>query len=276
MARCLLRRQVDLHVHSRRDESAAPIVAAGAKRADTLAALGRACEVVFLSLSDDAAIKAVLCGADGLLSGLAAGSLVVDTSTISPASTRRFAQQSAVHGVSFLDAPVSGAQQGAEAGALACMIGGPTAMVEALRDLLGAFCRIVTHVGEVGAGQTVKACNQVAAADALLGVANAVSLARPQGVHPDVMREILLGGTARSLVLDKDGRRIIDSEFTPGFRARLLRKDLRIALGTAADGGAWLHSSRLAERLLDGFCEGGGAELDWAGMARHMQQQRPV
>ena len=76
-------------------------------------------------------------------------------------------------------------------------------------------------------------------------------------------------------MLDKDGRRIIDNEFTPGFRAHLMRKDLRIALKTAAEGGAWLHSSQLAERLLDGFCEGGGAELDWAGMARHMQHQRP-
>jgi 2-hydroxy-3-oxopropionate reductase len=262
-------------VHSRREESAAPIVAAGAKRADSLGDLGRACDVVFLCLSDDAAVESVLFAPEGLLSGLEAGSVVVDTSTISPGSARRFAQQSAAHGVSYLDAPVSGGQQGAASGTLACMIGGSTAVVDALRELLGAFCRTVTHVGEVGAGQTVKACNQVAAAGALLGVADAISLARSQGVDPDVMRQVLLGGTARSFVLEKDGRRIIDNEFTPGFRARLMRKDLRIALQTAADGGAWLHSSQLAEHLLDGFCETGGAELDWAGVARHMQQQRP-
>jgi 2-hydroxy-3-oxopropionate reductase len=201
--------------------------------------------------------------------------VVIDTSTISPSSARRFAQQSEAHGVSYLDAPVSGGQQGAESGTLSCMIGGPAAIVDALRDLLAAFCRTVTHVGEVGAGQTVKACNQVAAAGALLGVADAISLARSQGVDPDVMREVLLGGTGRSFVLDKDGRRIIDNEFTPGFRAHLMRKDLRIALKTAADGGAWLHSTQIAERLLDGFCEGGGAQLDWAGMARHMHHQRP-
>src|SRR5205085_9127287 len=131
-----------------------------------------------------------------------------------------FAQRLASQGVDYLDAPVSGGQQGAEAGTLACMIGGPAEVVDACRAVMASFCKAVTRVGDVGAGQTVKACNQVAVAGAMLGVADAVALARAQGVDPDVMREVLLGGTARSFALEKHGPRMAAGEFKPGFRAR--------------------------------------------------------
>jgi len=270
MAGWLLRKQWDLHVHSRRDEPARPLVQAGAHRAATPAALGRACKLVLLCVSDDAAVEQVLFGAHGLAQGLPRGSVVVDMSTIAATSARRFAGELRARGLTFLDAPVSGGQLGAEAGTLACMVGGPEAAVEAVRGVLGAFCRSVTRVGDVGAGQTVKACNQVAAAGALLGVADAVALARSQGVDPQVMRQILLDGTARSFVLEKDGPRIIEGRFDPGFRARLMRKDLRIALETARDG-AQLRATPVAERLLDELCGMGGAELDWSAIGRFAQ-----
>ncbi len=263
MARWLLTRHWKLAVYARRDEAAAPLVEAGAQRADTPAALGHTCRLVILCLTDAAAVDAVLFGPDGLAGSLRSGSVVVDTSTIAATSARAFARHLAERGITYLDGPISGGQIGAEAGTLACMAGGPAPAVDAVRDVLGAFCRSVTHVGDSGAGQTVKACNQVAAAGALLGVSDAIALARSQGVDPEVMRQVLLNGTARSFVLEKDGARIIRSEFTPGFRARLMRKDLRIAIETVA-GHAPLRGAPVVERLLDALCESGSAEIDWS------------
>lgn len=273
MAHCLLRAGYALHVFARRDDAARPLVAAGATRAASLTDLARACPLVFLCLSDDAAVEEVLFGDGGLAPGLASGSCVVDTSTISATSARRFAERLAQRGVAFLDAPISGGQQGAESGTLACMVGGPAAAVAACRDVMSAFCKTITHVGASGAGQTVKSCNQVAVAGALLGVADAIALAKSQGVDPKVMRDVLLGGTARSFVLEKHGQRVIDGDFQPGFRARLMRKDLRIALATARSAGAQLQGAVLAEQLVGELCDGGRGELDWAALGALVQEK---
>jgi 2-hydroxy-3-oxopropionate reductase len=273
MAHCLLRQGWKLQVFARRDDAARALVQAGAQRADSPAALAKACRLVFLCLSDDAAVEQVLFGAAGLAPALARGSIVVDTSTIAATSARACAQRLAAQGVTFLDAPISGGHQGAESGTLACMIGGPAETVAALREVMGAFCKAITHVGDVGAGQTVKACNQVAVAGALLGVADAIALARSQGVDPKVMREVLLGGTARSFVLEKHGQRVIGGDYQPGFRARLMRKDLRIALETARSGGVRLQGAVLAEQLVSELCESGRGELDWAALGLLVQEK---
>ncbi len=274
MALNLLRKGYPLHVAARRDEAAQPLVQAGAQRAASPEALGRACRLVFLCLSDDAAVEQVLFGAQGLASGLARGSVVVDTSTISAASARSFAQRLAERGVTLLDAPISGGQKGAEDGTLAVMVGGPTEVVEACREVMQAFGKTITHVGDVGAGQTVKACNQVAVAGAMLGVADAIALARSQGVDPRVMREVLLGGSGRSFALERHGLRILDGDFQPGFRARLMRKDLNIALATAHSAGAELQGAQLVERLVGELCDSGRGEMDWNMLAQLVQEKR--
>lgn len=273
MALCLRRAGYALHVFARRDDAAAPLVSAGATREASPASVGRACALVFLCVSDDAAAEQVLFGADGLASGLARGSIVVDTSTIAATSARAFGERLAGQGITFLDAPVSGGQQGAEAGTLACMIGGPQEAVAACREVMGAFCKSVTHVGALGAGQTVKACNQVAVAGALMGVADAVALARSQGVDPSVMREVLLASTGRSFALEKHGQRIIEGEFKPGFRARLMRKDLGIALATARAGGATLSGATAAEALVGELCDSGRADWDWCAIGALVQEK---
>lgn len=272
MAHCLLRAGQPLHVYARRDEVAQPFVAGGAKRAGTLAELGRACTLVFTCVSDDAAVDEVLLGPDGLASGLARGSVVVDTSTISATTARRLGEQLAAQGITLLDAPISGGQQGAEAGTLACMIGGPADAVEASRPVMRHFCKTITHVGPLGAGQTVKACNQVAVAGAMMGVADAIALARSQGVDPAVMREVILASTGRSFAMEKHGQRVIQGDVQPGFRARLMRKDLRIALATAQSAGQPLPGATAAEALVDALCESGRADLDWNAIALLVQE----
>jgi 2-hydroxy-3-oxopropionate reductase len=267
MARWLHSRSWALHVYARRKEAAQPFVDAGAVLADTPAALGRMCRLVLLCLSDDDAVAQVLFGPDGLHEGLAPGSVVVDMSTIAASSARSLAERLSQGGVTYLDAPISGGQQGAEAATLTCMIGGPVPAVAAVSDVLRVFSRKICHVGDVGAGQTVKACNQIAAACALLGVGDAIALASSQGVSPEVMCDVLLSGTARSFVLERDAPRIIKGDYKPGFRARLMHKDLRVALKTA-QGKVRLQAAPLAERLLDELCRTGGAELDWSAVGR--------
>ena len=272
MARCLLRGGWGVRLFARRPEAAAPLVQAGAVAASTLAELGRSTRLVILSLPDAAAVEDVLFGADPLADALAAGSTVVDTSTIAAGSARDIGARLAERGLSFVDAPVSGGQQGAEAGTLGCMAGGEREAVDACRPALAAFCKTVTHVGALGAGQTVKACNQVAVAGALLGVADALALARLQGVDPTVMRDVLLGGSARSFSLEKHAPRIVAGDLAPGFRARLMRKDLRLALDTARAEGAVLPATALAERLLDELTESGRGDWDWCALALRVQE----
>jgi 2-hydroxy-3-oxopropionate reductase len=273
MAHCLLRAGHALHVYARNAQVAQPFAAAGAKVEDSAAAIGRECELVFLCLSDDAAVEQVLFGSGGLAEGLAPGSCVVDTSTIAAASARAFGERLRQKGVHMLDAPISGGQQGAETGTLNTMVGGLAEVLEACRPVMTTFCKTITYVGSLGAGQTVKSCNQVAVAGALLGVSDAIALAMSQGVDPAVMRDVLLNGTARSFVLEKHGQRVIASDFKPGFRANLMRKDLRIALKTAKDAGAYLAGAPVAEKLLDELVEGGRGELDWAALGMLVQEK---
>lgn len=267
MAHCLLRKGFLVHVYARRPEVLSPFIEADATAHDTLAALGRSCDIVVLSLPDAPAVEGILFGDSGLAQGLRPGALVIDTSTVAATSARAIGGRLEGQGVGFLDAPVSGGQAGAQAGTLACMVGGETDQVEACRGVLSAFCQTITHVGALGAGQTVKACNQVAVAAAMLGVADALALARAQGVDPNIMRDVLLQGSARSFPMEKHAPRIIQESFEPGFRAQLMRKDLRLALDTAHASGMELAAAPVAERLLDAMCNDERGDWDWCGVA---------
>lgn len=271
MARSLLRQGYRLSVFARHTQAIQELVDAGAEAADCAASVGRNASLVFLSLPDAAAVEDALFGPDGLTSTLKSGSCVVDTSTIAATSARAFGERLNAQHIHLLDAPVSGGQAGAEAGTLGCMVGGDNDVLASCHAALSAFCKTITHVGPLGAGQTVKACNQVAVAGALLGVADALALARLQGVDPVLMREVLMGGAARSFSLEKHAPRIIEGQFTPGFRAQLMRKDLRLALETVHSSGAELPTAALAEQMLDALCEGGRGDWDWCALALQVQ-----
>jgi 2-hydroxy-3-oxopropionate reductase len=274
MAHCLLRAGYALQVYARNADITKAFVAAGAQAAGSPGELGIRCELVFLCLSDDAAVEQVLFGPGGLAAGLEAGSVVVDTSTIAASSARAFGEKLKAQGIHLLDAPISGGQQGAETGTLAAMIGGQTDVVAACKDVMAAFCKTMTHVGALGAGQTVKSCNQVAVAAALAGVADAIALAIAQGVDPKVMREVVMGGTGRSFAMEKHGLRIVEGDTQPGFRARLMRKDLRIALESARAAGATLPTATVVEQLVNELCESGRGEADWCAIGQLVQEKR--
>jgi 3-hydroxyisobutyrate dehydrogenase len=271
MAAHLARAGHPLTVWNRSSGRAGELVALGASEAATPSELAARSDVVVVCVSDTPDVEAVLFGADGVSQGAAPGSLVIDCSTIAPSGSRSFAARLAERGVSFVDAPVSGGSEGARNATLTIFVGGDEADVERARPILAALGRTITHVGPVGAGQAVKAVNQVILAGAYLGVAEGIVLAMKAGLDVDQVVEALGGGAAQSWVLANRSGRMIANDYPLGFRVALHRKDLDIALAMARELGAVLPVSALAAQLEAGLMAGGHADEDMSALARSIR-----
>lgn len=261
-----------LSVYARNPAQSAPLKAAGAVVLDTAAAVAEAVEVLFINVSDDTALEAVLFGAQGAADGLAANSIVVDMGTTSPACTRRLAARLAQSKVELIDAPVSGGEAGAIAGTLSIMAGGTPeafARVLPLFEVIGGSC---VHVGASGAGQVAKACNQIVVSAALLGVAEALTFAARLGVDGARVRQALLGGSAYSKILEIHGQRMLTKQFRPGFKAKLHQKDLGIVQAEAQAAGLALPSAALAAQMMNALVGSGGGELDSSALVDIVHQ----
>jgi 2-hydroxy-3-oxopropionate reductase len=233
MALHLMKHGHEMGVYARRDASAAPLVEAGAKRYATPGELARASEVVFSMVTNSADVEEIALGAQGIVSGARAGTVLVDMETISPAVARTVAAKLAEKGIDMLDAPVSGGPAGAEQATLSIMVGGDARVFERIRPLFECLGKTIMHMGDHGAGQTTKACNQLALLVTAQGAAEALTLARRNGLDPAKVREVMLGGIASSRVLELFGKRMADRDFAAGIEARLYHKDLDIVLGLA-------------------------------------------
>jgi 2-hydroxy-3-oxopropionate reductase len=238
MALHLMRHGHSMGVYARRAESAAPLVTAGATRYDTPAALAAQCEVIFTMVTNSHDVEHVVLGADGVAQGARAGGVLVDMETISPIVARRVAAALAQKGVEMIDAPVSGGPAGAEQATLAIMAGGKPEVFERIKPLLACMGKTVIRVGDSGAGQITKACNQLLLLVTAQGAAEALALAQRCGVDPVTVREVMMAGIASSRVLDVFGQRMVERNFAKGIDTRLYHKDLDIALGLAHDLGA--------------------------------------
>lgn len=263
MARRLRLGGFALTVYNRDASKAEALCSAGAV-VGTLEDVGRNARVVLMCVSDTAASEAVLFGPGGLAGTLQPGACVIDCGTIAADGARRFAHLLAQQGIAYLDAPVSGGQQGAQDGTLACMVGGDAQAFEACQPVFACIAARAVHMGAAGNGQVTKACNQVAVAAAMLGVAESMALARRQGVDPALVRDVLLSGTARSVAMERFAPRIIDGDHRPGFRAVLMRKDLRLALENGRSGGSFMPVAALASQLLDVLVNQDRGDLDWS------------
>ncbi len=225
-------------------------VALGASAADSPLAAARASDILITIVTDSPDVEDVLVGRDdAAIHGLAEGAVVIDMSTISPAVTRELAAQLSARGVAMLDAPVSGGDTGAKAGTLSIMVGGEADVLERCRPVLEAMGSTITHCGPSGAGQTVKLCNQVAIAGALLGVCEALSLAQKSGVDQERMLAAISAGAAGSWQLSNLGPKIAVEDYAPGFMVRLMQKDLRLALEAGADVLQPLPNTSLVQQL---------------------------
>jgi 3-hydroxyisobutyrate dehydrogenase len=240
----------------------------GVGRADSAADVARATDAVVICVSDTPDVEAVLFGPAGLAEGARAGQLVIDCSTISPSATRGFAARLRERGVGLVDAPVSGGSEGAQKATLTIFCGGEATEVERARPILAAMGRTITHVGPSGAGQAVKAVNQVILAGTYLGVAEGIVLAIKAGLDVRQVVEALGGGAAQSWVLANRSERMRVNDYPLGFKVALHRKDLGIALAMAREMGAELPVAEMAEDFETDLIGRGHADDDMSALAR--------
>ncbi|MYW92991.1 NAD(P)-dependent oxidoreductase [Amycolatopsis rubida] len=240
--------------------------ASGGELAGSIGELAAECTVVFAMLSDDAAVEEAVLGPDGIVRSARPGTLLIDCSTVSPATARRTDALAAERGLLTVDAPVSGGEEGARTGTLSAMVGGSAEAVRRARPYLDAVAGTVTHVGPPGAGQLVKAANQVMVAGHLLVLGEALQLLSGSSVDTAAALSALRGGLAQSAVLDRKAERMLAREFAPGFRIRLQHKDIRIALGVAEECNAPVPLTALAAQFLAGAMSAGLGEHDHAAL----------
>ncbi len=235
------------------------------------AAAAAEADIVVVCVSDTSDVESVLFGTDGVADGARAETLVIDCSTIAPSGSWRFAGQLRERGLHMIDAPVSGGSEGARNATLTIFVGGDDADVERARPVLEALGRTITHVGPIGAGQAVKAVNQVILAGTYLGVAEGIVLAIKAGLDVGQVVEALGGGAAQSWVLANRSERMIDNDYPLGFKVALHRKDLGIALDLAGQLGAVLPVSALAAQLESGLIANGHGDDDISALARSVR-----
>jgi len=249
MAGHLLRAGYGLTVFNRTAGRTAEIEAAGARVAASPAEVAAVADVILIVVTDSADVEQVVEGPRGLLSGIRSGSVVIDLSTISPATERRLDGLLRERGACLLDAPVSGGDVGARNATLAIMVGGDPRALEGVRPILECLGKSITHCGDVGSGQLTKLCNQILVGVTLLGVSEALLFAKRSGLDPEVMIRAVEPGAAGSWQLSNLGPRILKGDFAPGFMVDLMQKDLRLIQETAAASGAPLPATALVRQL---------------------------
>lgn len=260
MAMNLLKAGHELTAYNRSAGPRAAVAAAGARIAGSPAEAARGAEIVITIVTDSPDVEAVCLGANGVIEGAAAGTVVVDMSTISPTVTRSVGAALAERSIHMLDAPVSGGDTGAIAGTLSIMVGGEAPDLERARPALEAMGQRIVHCGPLGSGQTVKLCNQIAVALTNLAVCEAMVFAHKQGVDPAKMLEALGAGAAGSWQLSNLGPKMLKRDFAPGFKVRLQRKDLRLAMESAGEQDIALPGLALVSQMFAGVASSGLGE----------------
>lgn len=255
----LLDAGTEVTVYNRTAERAAPFAERGATVETSPARVAAASDIVFICVSDTPDVEDVIFGTDGLAEGLAAGTLVVDTSTVSPIATRSWSQRLSERGIGFLDAPISGGSEGAAAGTLSIMVGGdPDDFARAL-PYLEQMGTTITHVGNVGDGQLTKLMNQVLVVTNMLGVAEALVFATASGLDVRKALAAVEGGAGGSWMLSKRAPQVIDDDWRPGFRVDLQQKDLRLVLEAADDLRTPMIATSLISQLYQPLLRAGRA-----------------
>jgi len=267
MAENLLKAGYELTVYNRTLAKAEELARSGAKVARSSREVAEKSDVVITMLPDSPDVESAVLGTDGVAEGVRPGMLFIDMSTIAPATARLIHERLKEKGVDALDAPVSGGDVGAREGTLSIMVGGEEAAFRRALPILQVLGKNIVHIGGPGAGQVAKACNQIIVAVTIQAVAEALTLARKAGVDPARVREALLGGFAQSRTLDLHGKRLLERNFEPGFRVRLHRKDLAIALQTAKEFSVPLFATSLVAEELDALLARGAGDLDHSAVA---------
>ncbi len=240
--------------------------------ARTPAEAARGRDVVLTCVGNDDDLAQVVLGEDGALAAMAAGTLFVDHTTVSPAIARRIAGEAEARGVLALDAPVSGGQAGAENGKLSIMCGGSVEAMARARPVIQAYAARIVHVGEAGAGQATKAVNQICIAGVLAGLSEAVRFAQGAGLDMDKVLEAVSGGAAQSWQMENRWATMDRGEFDFGFAIDWMRKDLAIALAEAHEHGLELPVTGIVDRFYAEVQAKGGGRQDTSALIRHLPE----
>jgi 3-hydroxyisobutyrate dehydrogenase len=277
MAMHLLRAGHPLFVHTRTASKAQPLLDGGASWCATPADVARNCRLLITIVTDTPDVEEVLFGPNGAAEALPEGACVVDMSTISPSATQAFADLLAQRGVTLLDAPVTGGDVGAKKATLTIMVGGERAAFERVRPVLERMGKTIVHVGPSGSGQTLKACNQILCAVNMIGVCEALTLAKRSGLDLPQAIETLASGAGGSWALANLGPKIAEGDHTPAFMIKLIQKDLRIVQSAAQAAGIPLTGTALAQQLFRAVeAEEGGGELGTQAMIRAIEKLADV
>ncbi|MBM0742761.1 2-hydroxy-3-oxopropionate reductase [Phormidium sp. CLA17] len=262
MAKNLLKAGYAVTVFNRSRGAMNEMAILGAQLANSPSLVAQQSDVVLTCLPDSPDVEGVVLGENGILSGSRPGMLYIDHSTIAPATSRKLYDTLKTISINALDAPVSGGDIGAQQGTLSIMVGGDEAAFQRSLPILQTMGKNIIHVGEAGAGQVTKACNQIVVAMTVQAVAEALTLAKKSGVDPAKVRNALLGGFAQSRVLEVHGQRMIDRTFQPGFKLRLHRKDMNIVLQTGKELNLPLLGAAQVTELMNAMIAQGKGELD--------------
>ena len=247
------------------------LTAAGGKSCASAKEVAQKADIIITMVPDTPDVEKVLFGKDGVAEGLSAGKIVVDMSSISPIETKVFAERIKKSGADYVDAPVSGGEVGAKNAALTIMVGASEAAFAKVKPLFELMGKNITLVGDVGAGQICKVCNQIIVALNIEAVAEALLLASKAGVDPGKVRTALMGGFASSRVLEVHGERMVKRTFDPGFRIELHQKDLNLALSSARALKMSLPNTATAQELFSACQAQGGGKWDHSAMVKALE-----
>jgi 2-hydroxy-3-oxopropionate reductase len=261
-----------VHVYNRSPKPAQELAAKGAVACTSAREVAEKADIVFMIVSDTPDVEKVIFGVDGLFDGLKPGSIVVDMSTISPVATKDFAKRLSVKKVSMLDAPVSGGQGGAEQATLSIMVGGEASVFERVKPYFELMGKNIVYLGDHGAGQTCKLANQIIVAVTMEAISEALVFVSKAGVDPSKVRQALLGGFAQSKILEVHGQRMIDRNFTPGFKISLQQKDLNLALQTARSMGMSLPATALVQEQYNAVSGEGKGDQDTSALVQVLEK----
>ena len=276
MVRNLMKAGYSLTVYDVVGSAMEEMVTEGAKPASSSAEVAASAPIVITMVPDSADSEAAILGENGVLEGTSEGSVVIDMSSIAPASSHKIAAACEDQGVAFLDAPVSGGEPGAVSGTLAIMVGGKQDVFDAHVGLLEAMGSSIVLCGDYGAGNTTKLANQIIVAANIEAVGEALTLVRKAGLDPAVVFEAIKGGLAGSNVFNAKGPMMIEGNFDPGFRIVLHHKDLNNALLTGKDLGVGLPVTSLVQQMLVSLINDGKGNADHSAIANFIEDMAGV
>ncbi len=276
MVRRLLSQGHSVRVFARRAEAMEAFVSAGATASNSALDAALGADVIFTNVTTTADVEAVLLGEQGAIHAAKSDAIVCDFSTIDAIATKRIAATFAAKNIAFCDCPVSGGVAAAEAGALTIFVGGTVAALEHVRPLLEILGKNIFHMGDVGAGQITKACNQTVQVINIQGIAEAMLLARNNGVEPSRVVDALMAGMAGSKMLDLMGHKMAARDFAAGIEARLHYKDFGLVRDLATQQNLALPAVALVHQQLLTLMENGWGTMDTCNLLRVLENEQPT